>query len=243
MDEMIGRMKSGVGSLENEKYRIMWRGNFPWFKIGFLSKLFSKYDAILVSGAYGMYGLQENTGSRLIEPDGYDLDDPLRTYACNTCVTNYTASFEYKWRSEFKQFIDGFSIDAVIIQAPHTCRPWTLTTREFARRVEAEYGIPAIVLEADHTDPAYFNDAQVEIRIKALPGDSGRAPGTADRAHTKRGVEEVIRYIVKRLLFMIPVLIGVSPAGLYDHVLYARGSGDHNSGPERHAGAGRTDQA
>ena len=29
-------------------------------------------------------------------------------------------------------------------------------------------GIPCIVLEADHTDPAYFNDAQVETRIKAL---------------------------------------------------------------------------
>ena len=37
-----------------------------------------------------------------------------------------------------------------------------------ARRVDEELGIPAIVLEADHTDPAYFNDAQVETRIKAL---------------------------------------------------------------------------
>lgn len=168
MDEMIVRMKKGIGSLDNERYRIMWRGNFPWFKIGFLSKLFSKYDALLVSGTYGMYSLDENPGSKLIAPDGYDLDDPLWTYACNNCVTNYTSSFEQKWKTEFKQFIDGFSVDAVIIQAPHTCRPWTLTTREFAKRVDEEYGIPAIVLEADHTDSAYFNDAQVEIRIKAL---------------------------------------------------------------------------
>lgn len=168
MEEMIDRVKHGVGSIENERYRIMWRGNFPWFKIGFLSRLLGSYDALLVSGEYGMTGLEESSGYTLIPPDGYDLNDPLWTIAAGGVNGAYIANYESKWRSEFLQYINKYSIDAVIIQAPHTCRPWTLTTREFAKRVNEELGIPAIVLEADHTDPAYFNDAQVETRIKAL---------------------------------------------------------------------------
>ncbi len=168
MNEMIERVKHGVGSLDNERYRIMWRGNFPWFKIGFLSRLLGSYDALLVSGAYGLTGLEENSGYKLVPPDGFDLEDPLWGIACGGINGGYIANYDTKWRTEFIQYIKKYSIDAVIIQAPHTCRPWTLTTRDMARRVDEELGIPAIVLEADHTDPAYFNDAQVETRIKAL---------------------------------------------------------------------------
>ncbi len=168
MEEMLDRATKGIGSVDNERYRIMWRGNFPWFKIGFLSRLLGSYDALLVSGGYGMYGLGESTGKRLIPPEGYDISDPLWTLAANGAGGGYTGSYDSKFEREFVQYIKGYSIDAVIIQAPHTCRPWTLTSREFAKRVDDELGIPAIVLEADHTDPAYFNDAQVETRIKAL---------------------------------------------------------------------------
>lgn len=168
MEEMLDRVKNGIGSLDNEKYRIMWRGNFPWFKIGFLSRLFAKYDALLVSGEYGVYGLEERTGNKLLPPDGYIREDPLLSIAAANVGKIYAATYEHKWRCEFVQYIKDYSIDCVIIQAPHTCRPWTLTTRDLARRVTEEFGIPAIVLEADHTDPAYFNDAQVETRITAL---------------------------------------------------------------------------
>jgi len=168
MEEMLDRVKHGIGSCDNERYRIMWRGNFPWFKISFLSKLFAKYDAQLVCGEYGFSYLDAPRGGELIPPDGYDLKDPLWSIAARSVNGTYIASYDTKWKNEFVGFITQYSIDAVIIQAPHTCRPWTLTTREFCQRVENELGVPCIVLEADHTDASYFNDAQVETRIKAL---------------------------------------------------------------------------
>ena len=54
MEEMVDRVKKGIGSLDNEKYRIMWRGNFPWFKVGWISRTLASYGAVLVSGEYGM---------------------------------------------------------------------------------------------------------------------------------------------------------------------------------------------
>lgn len=166
-DEVEARVEAGIGSCQTEKYRLMWRGNFPWFKLGALSKLLGKYDAVLVSGTYAFmtYG---DMGSDILPPDGFDKDDPLLSMAAENACGNYMLNVDRKWRDEFQKYIDGFHIDGVIIQAPHTCRPWTLGTRDYAKRVEEEYGIPAIVLEADHTDESYYNDAQVETRIQAL---------------------------------------------------------------------------
>lgn len=166
-DEVEDRVKNGIGSSPNEKYRLMWRGNFPWFKLGSLSRLLGKYNAVLVSGTYAFmtYG---DMGSDILPPDGFDPIDPLMSVAAENVCGNYMLNVERKWRDEFQKYIEGFHVDGVIIQAPHTCRPWTLGTRDYARRVTDEYGIPAIVLEADHTDASYYNDAQVETRIQAL---------------------------------------------------------------------------
>lgn len=166
-EEVEQRVKDGIGSCQNEKYRLMWRGNFPWFRLGVLSRLLGKYDAVIVSGTYAFmtYG---DMGSDILMPDGFDENDPLMSVAAENACGNYMLNTERKWRDEFQKYIEDFHIDGVIIQAPHTCRPWTLGTRDYARRVKEEYGIPAIVLEADHTDESYFNDAQVETRIQAL---------------------------------------------------------------------------
>lgn len=166
-DEVEERVKAGIGSCQDEKYRLMWRGNFPWFKLGSLSRLLGKYNAVLVSGTYA-YMTFGDMASDILPPDGFDVNDPLMSIAAENACGNYMLNVERKWRDEFKKYIDEFHVDGVIIQAPHTCRPWTLGTRDFAQRVKDEYGIPAIVLEADHTDASYYNDAQVETRIQAL---------------------------------------------------------------------------
>ena len=81
-------------------------------------------------------------GAKLIPPDGFDLEDPLWTIAAGSVNGTYIANYESKWKNEFVQFITQYSADCCIIQAPHTCRPWTLTTREFAKRVDEELGDP-----------------------------------------------------------------------------------------------------
>lgn len=166
-EEVEERVKNGIGSSPNEKYRLMWRGNFPWFKLGGLSRLLGKYDAVLVSGTYAFMTFGDYSRD-IIPPDGFDPGDPLMSVAADNACGNYMLNVDRKWKNEFRDYIEDFKVDGVIIQAPHTCRPWTLGTRDYARKVEEEYGIPAIVLEADHTDESYYNDAQVETRIQAL---------------------------------------------------------------------------
>lgn len=166
-EEMAERVRNGISSLPEEKYRIMWRGNFPWFKLGALSRMLAKYGAFIVSGPYALRTYGDVARDR-IPPDGFDLDDPLWTVAAEHCGRSYTRTFTWKLKDEFRDFIEGYAIDAVIIHAPHTCRPWALTAYDLARAVEREFGLPVLVLDADHTDPSYFQDSQVETRIQAL---------------------------------------------------------------------------
>ncbi len=166
--EVVQRTRDGVGVLPREKYRLMWRGNFPWFKMGWFSRLLAKHEAVIVSGTYAFWTYGD-FNKETIPPDGIDLNDPLMTIAAeNATGGGYTQNFEWKWEKEFRQHIDGFAIDAVIIHAPFTCRPWALATFDLAARVQQEYGIPALVLDSDHTDARYFQDAQVETRVLAL---------------------------------------------------------------------------
>lgn len=167
-DEMLERKKKGTGVLDEEKYRIMWRGNFPWYRMGWISRLMAKHKAVIVSGVYGYMAFGDFAREQM-PPDGIDLDDPLATIAAESAWGGgYTQTFDWKWQHEFREYIDGYDIDAVIIHSPFTCRPWALTAYDMAAWVEKEYGIPVLVLDSDHTDARYFQDAQVENRIQAL---------------------------------------------------------------------------
>ena len=166
--EVVQRTKDGIGVLKNERYRLMWRGNFPWFKMGWFSRLLAKHDAIIVSGTYAFWTYGDYNKEK-IQPDGFAQDDPLLTIAAETATAGgYTQTFEWKLEKEFRQHIEGFSIDGVIIHSPFTCRPWALATFDMADWVQKTFGIPALVLDSDHTDARYFQDAQVETRIQAL---------------------------------------------------------------------------
>lgn len=167
-EEVADRTRKRIGVLQNEKYRLMWRGNFPWFKMGWFSRLLAKHQAVIVSGTYGFWTYGD-FNKEMLPPHGIDVTDPLLTIAAeNATGGGYTQSLDWKLEKEFRQHIDGYSIDAVIIHSPFTCRPWALATFDMADWVQKEYGIPALVLDSDHTDARYFQEAQVETRIEAL---------------------------------------------------------------------------
>jgi len=168
-DELVQRIEKEEYALMGgpEKYRILWRGNFPWFKMGAISRMLTKYGAILLDGGYAF----TNYGSivkNFIPPYGIDKEDILFTIAAEHASRSYTRTFDWKMDNEFKGYIDGYSVDAVIIHSPHTCRPWAMQNQDMAKKVEELYGIPCLVLDSDHTDPSFFHDAQVETRIQSL---------------------------------------------------------------------------
>ena len=50
------------------------------------------------------------------------------------------------------------------IKTPGKC----IQEDDMAKLIEKRYGIPAAVIEADHTDPRYYNEASVDLKLQAL---------------------------------------------------------------------------
>ena len=57
-----------------------------------------------------------------------------------------------------------YHIDGVILHSNKSCLPITLGQMDIKRALQQELGVPSVVIEADHMDPANFSLSQFEDR-------------------------------------------------------------------------------
>jgi benzoyl-CoA reductase/2-hydroxyglutaryl-CoA dehydratase subunit BcrC/BadD/HgdB len=166
--EIKDRVKNETAALPDEKYRLMWRGNFPWYAVGKMSRWMAPQDICLATSGYGFGGVGPHARG-LFPPDGFGTDDdPLTFIAWNVTTRGYTRTLDFKMREEVHEYVDGYEIDGAILHSPRSCRPWSMQEYDMAKLIEKKYGIPAAVIEADHTDPRYYNEASVDLKLQAL---------------------------------------------------------------------------
>ncbi|MBI2935197.1 MAG: 2-hydroxyacyl-CoA dehydratase, partial [Chloroflexi bacterium] len=165
--EVEERIRQGVGVIPDERIRLGWRSIFPWYKVGHLSRLLAKHGAVLAASAYGMrcYG---DDWEEEMPPDGINPDDPLRTIAQEHCLRNANRNMNHRYKWEVERYVREFQLDGLILHSPRTCRPYAMWNHDMSAKAEKEMGIPTLVIEADHTDPKYYAEAQLDTRIEAF---------------------------------------------------------------------------
>jgi benzoyl-CoA reductase/2-hydroxyglutaryl-CoA dehydratase subunit BcrC/BadD/HgdB len=67
-----------------------------------------------------------------------------------------------------RQMIDDYEIDGVILHSDRSCKPYSVGQMDQRDRILQEEGIPALLLEADHSDSRAFAEAQVGNRLAAF---------------------------------------------------------------------------
>lgn len=159
-DEVAERNKRGITSIPNEKHRLLWYMNHPWFKIGHLSRFFASLDTVVAGGNY-VIGPYAN-------PEKIDPDRPLWTIAEEHPTRPYVRTMRYKIETFLKAQARDFQVDGVVFHAPRTCRPNTWDHFDEGEIVKREMGLPYIVIEADHTDPQFYSEAEVDNRLQAF---------------------------------------------------------------------------
>lgn len=157
------RVENGVGALENEKYRLMFEGIPFWYSLKYFSTL-EKFGANIVyetyTYAFSKY-MNPNVSKELV------LNEPVKAMA--ELMLSFWYIYDLKTRiEEFKKTVDEYNIDGVLLHNNMSCRPNACGLYDLKKRLQEDYDIPSLIIDADMNDPRKFNKTQISNKIESF---------------------------------------------------------------------------
>ncbi len=145
LDELEDRSLRGVGALKHEKKRLLW-DNLPiWSRVRWLAEILAERGVAMVSSTYtNAWGEL----SDLVDPER-PLESAARVYLHP--ILNRGTGHKL---AVMKRMVRSFSADGVILHSDRSCKPYSIGQIDQRDRLSKEAGVPALLLEADHNDPA-----------------------------------------------------------------------------------------
>lgn len=159
-EEVAERAKKKIGSIPEERYRLLW-DNLPiWFKMRHLEKFFEERKCTLVATTYA------NSWGGL--SDFNDTPEDVYEAIARSYLQVYiNLGFEERIRY-LSELIDEFSLTGFIMHSNRSCKPYSVGMYQLREEVSRLTGKPGVVIEADQNDPRVYSDAQVETRLEAF---------------------------------------------------------------------------
>jgi benzoyl-CoA reductase/2-hydroxyglutaryl-CoA dehydratase subunit BcrC/BadD/HgdB len=157
-DEVHEKAESGTGVIEEEKIRLFW-DNIPlWYNMG-LFNYFEKMGGVVVAETYSA------AWSLRLDPE-----NPIEALAMKSLISYPLVScVSVEKRKEMVlKACREYSIDGAILHRNKSCVPITLGQMDIKRALEAELGVPSVIIDADHMDDQNFSVAQFETRVDAF---------------------------------------------------------------------------
>lgn len=160
-DEVAERAAKKIGSLPEEKYRVLW-DNLPiWFKMRRLEKFFEEQKCTLVVTTYA------NSWGGYSNIDNYQGKDLYEAIAASYLNVYINLGFEERIKY-LAELIEDFSLTGFIMHSNRSCKPYSVGMYRLQAELSALTRKPGVVIEADQNDPRAYSDAQVETRLEAF---------------------------------------------------------------------------
>lgn len=152
-EELSERVKNKVGSIDEEKYRILWRQLRPYYSNEIFDYLERKHKAAVVFEEVNFIHWPE------LNPE-----DPFKSLAVRL-LSNPPIDFSKKWLKVSIGFVKDYNVDGVVEFAQWGCRFLTANTQIVK---DALQKIPVLVIDGDCIDRRDYTDAQIKTRIDAF---------------------------------------------------------------------------
>jgi benzoyl-CoA reductase/2-hydroxyglutaryl-CoA dehydratase subunit BcrC/BadD/HgdB len=160
-EEVLGLSERRIGSVPDERYRVLW-DNLPiWFKMRSFEKFFEERRCALVSATYA------NSWAGLEDFAGTQVSDSLEALAVSYLNIYINYGFEQRIRY-LAQLIDEFRLTGFIMHSNRSCKPYSIGMYRLKEELCRLTGKPGVVIEADQNDPRVFSDSQVEARLETF---------------------------------------------------------------------------
>jgi bcr-type benzoyl-CoA reductase subunit B len=160
-EEVADRAEKRIGSIPDERYRVLWDNLPVWFKMRRLEEFFREKKCTLTVTTYA-----NSWGGLGDERAG----DPQELYeAIAKSYLNVYINLGFAERIKYlAQLIDEFSLTGFIMHSNRSCKPYSVGMYRLQEEVSKLTGKPGVVIEADQNDPRAYSDAQVETRLEAF---------------------------------------------------------------------------
>jgi benzoyl-CoA reductase/2-hydroxyglutaryl-CoA dehydratase subunit BcrC/BadD/HgdB len=166
LDARIGR---GQGALRHERRRVIWDNLPVWARVRWLSDKLAEHGVAMVASTY------TNAWAELC--DLIDPEDPIGAGARVYLHPILNQGTGHKLRT-MQNLVAEYRADGVILHSDRSCKPYSIGQMDQRERLAAESKVPALLLEADHSDPRAFSERQAETRLEAFLEMLGCASGT-----------------------------------------------------------------
>jgi len=160
-DEVAQRAADKVGSIPDERYRVLWDNLPVWYKMRRLEEFFEEQKCTMVvttyANSWGGYGD--------IEVD--ETKDPYDSVAISYLNLYINSGFEERIRY-LKKLMDDFHLTGFIMHSNRSCKPYSVGMYHLQEEVTRLTGKPGVVIEACQNDSRVYSDAQIENRLEAF---------------------------------------------------------------------------
>jgi benzoyl-CoA reductase/2-hydroxyglutaryl-CoA dehydratase subunit BcrC/BadD/HgdB len=157
LSELEQRIRDGVGAVDGETSRIYWEGMPVWGRLRQHSELFAFHNSAVLASTY--------CGSWIFP--SFDGTDPIRSMAKAYLELFIVRSDRYKERY-IKEMIGKYRIDGILYHDAKTCPCNSNSRYGLPGRVEAETGVPSLILSGDFNDLRCISDEQTQTNIEAF---------------------------------------------------------------------------
>ncbi len=163
-DEMRYKSEHGIGTLTDERYRLVFVGVpcYPIFRR--FNELFTEWGGAFVNSTYLWFA---SGGSNL--GFAYDLDRPVESLAEGLLVSVRDAMDSMFFQTKILvDMIDDFSIDGIVYHPIKSCRTVSTGLADQRRALMGERDIASLFIESDMMDRRVVSEAQLKNRVDAF---------------------------------------------------------------------------
>jgi benzoyl-CoA reductase subunit B len=164
VEEMEYKAAHGIGTLTDEKYRLIFVGVpcYPIFRR--FNELFTEWGGTFVNSTYLWFAAGgANLGFE------YDLNRPLESLAEGVLISVRHAMDSMFYQDQaLAQMIDPFHVDGVVYHPIKSCRTVSTGLADSRRALMASRDIPSLFIESDMMDRRVVSEAQLKNRVDAF---------------------------------------------------------------------------
>jgi benzoyl-CoA reductase subunit B len=164
VEEMEYKAANGIGTLTDEKYRLLFVGVpcYPIFRR--FNELFTEWGGTFINSTYLWFASGgTNMGFE------YDLNNPLESLAEGVLISVRDAmdSMFYQDKALIEMY-DTYHADGVVYHPIKSCRTVSTGMADNRRSIMAARDIPSLFIESDMMDRRVVSEAQLKNRIEAF---------------------------------------------------------------------------